>query len=265
MNFKFTAPKFHFKAPSFGSKPQAEVFGVENSGITIQTQMDEEDWGVFRRYNNREVTKRHGRIKPIHADYVAPLMPSAGHESFLLLNGNCQGVDVLMAMIAATTRHFGPPEELILSSLSMNMDSFDKLEQIKCKKHLLISSYFLATNPKNIIGRLYRNQQLDNWKIGMWRNHTKHALWSCGGQWFFFHGSANLRSSGSIESMSWYNSEALYKFNRQWMMHLIDRVPISDFIVTGKTNTNGFFSFLDRDAVKLDLKGIQKFDADGND
>ena len=49
------------------------------------------------------------------------------------------------------------------------------------------------------------------------------------------------------------------------MMHLIDRVPISDFILTGKTNTNGFFSFLDRDAVKLDLKGIQNFDADGND
>lgn len=98
----------------------------------------------------------------------------------------------------------------------------------------------------------------------MWRNHTKHALWKCGGQWFFFHGSANLRSSGSIESMSWYNHEGLYSLNRKWMLAMIRREPIEKYLTTGRTNTNGFYTPLEKDGDVLDMKKVRKLD-NGNE
>ena len=40
---------------------------------------------------------------------------------------------------------------------------------------------------------------------------------------YVFSGSANLRSSGTIEQFSVYNSNHLYDFNRKWISHLITK------------------------------------------
>lgn len=229
--------------PKFGTKGQAEdVFGVDSSGHTYEQRSDAAQIGIFRRAHNRGVDRQKASmIHPLNAQFIRPLMPKPGFSSFILLNGNCQGIDVLMAMIGTLP---APPTELILSSLSANMDTFDALDTIQCHKEILISSYFLATNPNNLIGKLHRQGRLKNYTIGMWRNHTKHMLIRGPGYSIFARGSANLRSSGCIESMDITNDPSLYDFNRDWMRKVIKREPVEKFIQTGQTNANGFFTFL---------------------
>ena len=249
---KFKPPSLpKFTAPKFGGKSDAEIFGDENSGTILESQWDETCWGIFRKFNNREVTKREGRIKPLHADFVHQYIPAPGKMAFLLLNGNCQGIDVVMALTTALSKTHGKPTEIILSSLSLNQDTFDKLDTLPIKKQILISSYFLATNPNNIVGRLHRDGRLENYQIGLWRNHTKQGCIAGPGYRIFLHGSANLRSAGDINTMAIHHDPALYDFNRRWMLHLINREPIGKYLSTGKTNTNGFFTFLDQDKVQL--------------
>lgn len=257
MNFKFNfkAPKFNPpRIASMGRRRDAEVFGVENEGLSVEARFDKGCWEVFRKFNNREVNRREGRIKPMHADFVLRhIPPSEGMMSYLLLNGNCSGIDLVMAIVAGLTRRWGPPTELVMSSLSMNQDTIDKLGTLPMPKSILISSYFLATNPNNIVGRFSRDGTLARARIslGLWRNHTKIILAHGPGYKIFIHGSANLRSAGDINTMAVHHDSRLWEMNHRWIKHLIRREPISKYLATGETNANGFFTFLDQDRVAL--------------
>lgn len=254
MNFKFNAPKFQFKPPNFGGNSTSDSFGVENQGISADAKFDDECHAVFRKFNNRQVDAREGRIKPLNAEFIKNHIPAQdGQMSYLLLNGNCSGIDLVMAIIAALTAKWGSPESLVMSSLSMNQDTIDKLATLPMEKKILLSSYFLATNENNIVGRSWRDGTLARAKIkiGIWRNHTKIVCINGPSYKIFIHGSANLRSAGDVNSMAVHFDSKLWEMNSNWISHLIEREPIEKFLTTKTTNANGFFTFLDQDQVKL--------------
>jgi hypothetical protein len=241
-------------AGTANSAKQADAFGMDNQAVSTEASFDRECWEVFRRFNNREVNKREGRIKPLHADFIASMIPAKeGAMTYVLLNGNCSGIDLVMALTEGLRKRWGMPTELVMSSLSMNQDTIDKLATLPMEKQILISSYFLATNPNNIVGRASRDGTLARAriKLGLWRNHTKIVCAKGPGYRIFVHGSANLRSAGDLNTMAIHNCPKLWELNRKWITHLIGREPISKYLSTGQTNANGFFTFLDTDDVKM--------------
>ena len=137
------------------------------------------------------------------------------------MNGNCQFVDFITEFIKC----IGKIEEIYLTTLSLNQHTFDSLDSIlpDITKNLLVSRYFLATDKNQILPKMKKAKRLEKYNIGFFRNHTKMVLIKSKDNYYLFTGSANLRSSGTIEQFSIYNSEKLYNFNKKWISYLINK------------------------------------------
>lgn len=227
---------------------QVDLFGTENKAIKIKSQNNQKAT-IFRRAKERmkeEVKKNLApHIKPINASYIKDYIPKPDESTFCLMNGNCQFVDYISEFIKAIKT---PVKEIYLTTLSLNDHSFDSLDEIlpDIEKNILVSSYFLATDKANTLPKRKEDGRLEGYNIGFFRNHTKMVLIKTETDYYLFTGSANLRSSGTIEQFTIFNSKELYNFNKSWISELINKYNFkkkySEIKNTGQAN---FYFMLD--------------------
>lgn len=221
-------------------------FEVENTGIKTKTKVKGENV-IFR--NLKEKLKQEVKdklnhlIKPINAEIIKDYIPELGENTFFLMNGNCQFVDYITEFVKVIKR----VDEIYLTTLSLNDHTFNSLDKIlpDLKKNILVSSYFLATDKNNTLGKAKEKGQLEKYEIGFFRNHTKMVLIRSGKNFFVFTGSANLRSSGTIEQFCIFNQREIYEFNKTWIMHLIDKYNFNKKYSEIKNTGQASFYFME--------------------
>jgi len=200
-------------------------FEIENTGLILKTEQKQKSPVIMRTLKEKlkkEVKEKLAHlIKPINAAIIKDYIPGQNQSTFFLMNGNCQFVD----FISEFCKNVGGIQEIYLTTLSLNKHTFDSLDLIlpDVTKHILVSSYFLATDRENILHKMQKENRLEKYEIGFFRNHTKLVLIKTNTDFYLFTGSANLRSSGTIEQFSIYNSKDLFEFNKIWIVDLIDK------------------------------------------
>ena len=121
-------------------------------------------------------------------------------------------------------------EEMTITTLSLSEMNIDMLSELLKrgyiqKLNIIISDYFYGHEKSGLIKRMYKKLDIDNrFQLSIAANHTKITQFkTTDNQFFVFYGSANLRSSQSIEQVTIEESEKLYNYNKLWMDILIDR------------------------------------------
>lgn len=221
-------------------------FEVENTGIKSKTKSKTENI-IFR--NLKEKLKQEVKekldhlIKPINAAIIKNYIPEQNETAFFLMNGNCQFVDYISEFVKAIKR----VDEIYLTTLSLNEHTFNSLDLIlpNLQKHILVSSYFLATDKNGTLEKMKDKNRLEKYEIGFFRNHTKMVLIRSGKNFFVFTGSANLRSSGTIEQFCIFNQREIYNFNKAWIQFLIDKYNFNKKYTEIKNTGQASFYFME--------------------
>ena len=221
-------------------------FELENKGVITTASQKHKDPVIMR--NLKEKLKKEVKeklahlIKPINAAIIKDFIPEPNQSTFFLMNGNCQFVDFISEFV----KNVGEVKEIYLTTLSLNQHTFDSLDLIlpDVKKHILVSSYFLATDRENILHKMKEKNRLDKYEVGFFRNHTKLVLIRTDTDFYLFTGSANLRSSGTIEQFSIYNSEELFEFNKTWITYLIGKFNFNKKYSEIKNTGQASFNFI---------------------
>jgi hypothetical protein len=231
--------KIAFEGFQSSLKEDENIFGINNFGINKKSSRNESDI-IWRKITDRD-RKNFGKfIKPINAEIIKDFIPKKNTYTFFLMNGNCHFSDFILEFKKSVSEI----RESYFTTLSLNKSSFDVLDQIPGKKSILVSSYFLATDKANTIPKLKSEKRLIDYEIGFFRNHTKICLIKTDNDFFVLTGSANLRSSGTIEQFSIFNDQNLYLFNKNWIDKIIRKYNI-DLFFNGEINTGSAnFNFL---------------------
>jgi hypothetical protein len=224
---------------------ETDLFGVENEGLTFDSKTDNPVIlrALKERIKEKVKEKLAHLIKPINAQIIKDYIPKPDQSTFFLMNGNCQFVDFISEFVKCIE----PVEEIYLTTLSLNEHTFDSLDRVipNITKNILVSSYFLATDKNGTLPKMRENKRLNNYNIGFFRNHTKMVLIKTKSNYYLFTGSANLRSSATIEQFSIYNSENLYNFNKKWISYLIEKYNFEKEFKFIKNTGQGSFYFME--------------------
>ena len=154
-----------------------------------------------------------------------------GHRTFAWVSGSFIFGDLLEALVTARNVTV---KKLYMTSLSFSQDNIDSLRNVMdlmgddLKKVVLVFSGYQYSHEKfNLVPYMYRT--LDNPKnnvqiaFGGW--HTKIITFeTLLGNTITIHGSANLRSSNSVEQvMIEINNRQLHQFNARIMQGIADK------------------------------------------
>lgn len=232
---------------NFKEDNEIDIFGVEPKGIKTKSTKKSNP-NVLRKIKEKikQDVKNQLKewIKPINGETIKKFIPDKNENVFFLMNGNCEFVDYIYYFV----KEIKQVDEIYMTTLSVNNHTFCKLDKIlpNITKNILISSYFLATDRTQILQKLKKENKLKNYEIGFFRNHTKMVLIKSKDNYFLFTGSANLRSSGTIEQFSIYNSRELFDFNKHWIAKLIDKYNFKkEFKDIKNTGQASFYFMLD--------------------
>lgn len=129
-----------------------------------------------------------------------------GSRYDVVVNGSFIFGDFLEAFIV---RNNAKCKRLTISTLSLNQNNVDSLHNLIThgyidELNLIVSAYFYNMEIRALIPYIYRQLDIDNrLQLAVANVHTKTAqLETLGGKKIIAHGSANLRSSGSIEQFT---------------------------------------------------------------
>lgn len=167
-------------------------------------------------------------------DLAKEIGPSilAGDRVDCLLSGNFIFGDLFEALATETGT---PIDDLTMSTLSIGEENIISLGGMLRSGWLgtlaiVVSDYWWAHNRANA-GFVADHLDIDGrFALAVAGTHTKIALLALGGRKIVAHGSANFRSSRSVETMTIETNPDLYDFHLCWH----DRI-IADYAVTGKT------------------------------
>lgn len=117
-------------------------------------------------------------------------------------------------------------DDLTLSTLSMGSDNVDSFHNLLAGDYLkslniIVSDYFWSHNRQNapyIYNKLDIN---DMFQLAVSGTHTKVALMRIGDKKIVITGSANLRSSRSVEEITVQSSDDLYDFHMEWHQEIL--------------------------------------------
>ena len=163
--------------------------------------------------------------KPAHADYknakqlVNDIHLAPGEQFHAIVRGDFIFGDFLEALVYEKNVIV---KNMHLSTLSMSQNNIDSLagmiEDSRIENlTLVLSNYFYSHERRILIP--YALEKLDiknNFDMLIIRNHTKLCLLEIGNLKLVMSGSANLRSSESIEQFVIQESPELYDFYLQW-------------------------------------------------
>lgn len=161
-----------------------------------------------------------------------------GSRYDVIVNGSFIFGDFLEAFIV---RNNAKCRKLTISTLSMNQNNIDSLHNLIThgyidELNLIISAYFYNMEIRALIPYIYRHLDIDNrLQLAVANVHTKTAQFeTLGGKKIIAHGSANLRSSGSIEQFTIEESPELYDFYDEFFSRILERYQTIRKPVWGK-------------------------------
>lgn len=146
---------------------------------------------------------------------------SPGARTFAWVSGDFIFGDLLEALVVKKRID---PRRIYICSLGMSQDNIDSLKNILCatrveKLTVLLSGYFYSHERDRLIPYLYEQLDVgDVTQVAFANYHCKIiAVETWHGHYFTIHGSANMRSSNSIEQIVVEEGEELYRFNADIM------------------------------------------------
>lgn len=161
-----------------------------------------------------------------------------GNRYDVIVNGSFIFGDFLEAFIV---RNNAKCKKLTISTLSMNQNNIDSLHNLIThgyidELNLIVSAYFYNMEIRALIPYIYRHLDIDNrLQLAVANVHTKTAQFeTLGGKKIIAHGSANLRSSGSIEQFTIEESPELYDFYDEFFSRILERYQTIRKPVWGK-------------------------------
>jgi len=119
-------------------------------------------------------------------------------------------------------------DDLTLSTLSISQENVDSLRNMMQGDYLqnlnmIVSDYFWSHNRHNA-AYIYDALDIDNrFQLAVASVHTKIALMLIKGRKFVIHGSANFRSSRSIEAFTVETNPDLYDFHMGWKLAILEK------------------------------------------
>lgn len=189
--------------------------------------------GWVRPPRYRAVPSHHVRYDRA-ADLAREIGPGilAGERFDCLLSGNFIFGDLFEALPDETGE---PIDDLTISTLSLGEENIVSLGNML--RHdwigslaIVVSDYWWAHNRKNAD---FIAEHLDvdgRFSLAVAGTHTKVALLAMGERKIVAHGSANFRSSRSVETLTIETNPELYDFHMRWHDAIL-----ADYAVTGKT------------------------------
>lgn len=110
-------------------------------------------------------------------------------------------------------------ERMVISTLSLSQDNVDSLSNLVSsglvkRLDLLVSDYFYSHERNALVPYIYETLDIDGrFQMAVCSTHMKTTTFETrGGKKIVMHGSANLRSSGSIEQFTIEDNAGLYDF-----------------------------------------------------
>lgn len=148
----------------------------------------------------------------------------AGERVDAIVSGNFIFGDFLEAFAVETNSYV---DDLTLSTLSVSKDNVDSLHNLMAGDYLgalgiIVSDYWYSHNRVNV---QYIYDQLDisdRFQLAVAGTHTKITLMRIGDRKIVMHGSANLRSSRSVENFTIETSAEAYDFHFAWHRSLLE-------------------------------------------
>lgn len=161
-----------------------------------------------------------------------------GSRYDVVVNGSFIFGDFLEAFI---TYNNAKCRKLTISTLSLNQNNVDSLHALIThgyidELNLIVSAYFYNMEIRALIPYIYRKLDIDNrLQLAVANVHTKTAQFeTLGGKKIIAHGSANLRSSGSIEQFTIEENPELYDFYDDMFARILERYQTIRKPVWGK-------------------------------
>lgn len=187
------------------------------------------DKGFKNRYKKSKIAKdlpAH-RIKYSNARKLAEeIKLENGMRYDCIVSGNFIFGDFIEAFI---THNNAKCKQMTVSTLSLdqnNVDSFANLlnNGYVDELNLILSDYFFAHERRALIPYIYDKLDIDNrFQLASAGSHTKVVLFeTLGGKKIVIHGSANLRSSSSIEQFVIEENPDVYDFHLDYHMRIVE-------------------------------------------
>ena len=147
----------------------------------------------------------------------------AGETVHALLSGNFIFGDIFEALAVQKNVKF---DDITISTLSISQENVDSLHNLIegdyiGSLNLIISSFYWAHNRQNAPYIYEALDIADKFQLAVASTHTKITLIKIGDQKIVARGSANLRSSASIEEVSFETNPELYDFHMEWHQDLL--------------------------------------------
>lgn len=121
-------------------------------------------------------------------------------------------------------------KRLVLSTLSMSQNNIDSLKTLLLKGYvdridLVISHYFYSMEKHNLIPYMYKELNYNNtFQSAIAFTHTKVVMAELNtGQKIVINGSANLRSSGNIETFTIEDNSEVYDFHLSYHDDILEK------------------------------------------
>lgn len=160
------------------------------------------------------------------ADMARDLAPAilAGERIDAVLSGNFIFGDFLEAFAVESNSFI---DDLTISTLSLSKNNVDSLRNLLVGDYLetlniIVSDYFYSHNRVNI-GYIHEQLDVDDrFQLAVAGTHTKIILARIGEQKIVIHGSANLRSSRSVEVCTIETNSTVYDFHAEWHRRILD-------------------------------------------
>lgn len=118
-------------------------------------------------------------------------------------------------------------DDLTLSTLSISQDNVDSLHNLIVgdyvrELNIVVSDYWYSHNRRNLPYIYEKLDIADRFQFAVAGIHTKITLMRIGDRKLVMHGSANLRSSRSIENFVIETDPVGYDFHRAWHQTILD-------------------------------------------
>ena len=205
-------------------------FGL-NIDIEEELDIDIEfsDFDFYTRYQKPKALKpiKQKFVKYSNAEKLArDLKIGAGERANVIVNGKFEFGDFIEAFIIENNAKVVDMTVSTLSYSQNNIDSFGNLVYANRldKLNIIVSHYFYAHN-RGALNYAYEELDTENcdFQIAVAEIHTKSCIFeTSGGKKFVLHGSANLRSSGSIEHFTIEENPELYDFHKEFYDSIIE-------------------------------------------
>lgn len=209
--------------------------GLEEADLDLDA-FDLDAGDVFGEINTRYVKpplyvgKRRSPVMYERAEELArEIGPAimAGERIDAVVSGNFIFGDFIEALLVEENAFC---DDLTLSTLSINQENVDSLHNLIKGDYLgelniVVSDYWFSHN-RRALPYIYQKLDIDDrFQLAVAGIHTKITLLRTGERKIVMHGSANLRSSRSVENFVIETDAEAYDFHREWHQTILDHYP----------------------------------------